>query len=482
MDGLTWLFGTTDYKRWTSKAVDILNYSEGSTLTIDGYTCRLGSTGEISISGAGVADLTSEVRKMAAYFVVLGGTVNTIYDPFKAVMNLANYRSYIDNRSKLLNRTLDDVFPPHADLTPTQMQSISRHPLNTDKSWNLFLSAVTQYLGRPPTNSDFAGKGNIPVAEISQAAASYGSLVKQYPKFFEAYIEYYSKVIDATADQAKKLTMSLFSGYEASVGRSFNDDAVSRYVNSGGKHQVGYELLISRPTGLNFEDRVVWLHTVAGRVRQTLDKYFNKRTEVMEDELIQAIEILPSDKIHELSKFMILLLKEVLLKKPPGGEDSIRLLGRSVLVLQESNRTLITTFTEAVCLLAVYLSVVGTNPKKLRQIATSMTFIVDGVEKRIDFSASLRSVASSGLIMGKNAQRCFSRKLSTLTYLLRVKGGIKTSIWPDAVLSDNALNYDTVNCLDLRYVRRRALPDIEVCRRKILAGGASRGKSINDHI
>nr|QOE55612.1 p55 [Closteroviridae sp.]UVT34986.1 p55 [peony leafroll-associated virus]UXV25354.1 p55 [peony leafroll-associated virus] len=476
MDGLTWLLGTTKHEPYLSEAREVIS-SAGGVLVASKYT--VGLSGSDIITKTGYGRLSGEESVMIGVFIALGGPYNVVMGDEEAYNLILNYHSRKGEREPWVNKKLDEVVDAYSDLTPRVTRVARSLSFVVNEAWLRVAKAVSQFLNRELSEADFVGAGTIPVVRVSTEKKEKPEVTDVFPRFFTSFVDEYAEVVDASSSES--FIVSLGSLKE-------HVDIVKMVVNFGEAKPnlqaftawIGLLLMRYRPSSLLFESRIVWYNKVSADLKRIIEKYYNKTAEIRRDEIITATPILKGDRIHELTKYMVTILKETYL--PRSDEMCIeKVIGTAVNATLDTNKDVLYTFTDTLCVILIYLSIYGTSPLRISPPQSNLSVTINGKRINVNFSGFLRCMSRlTSETGGKlNLMRLFARKCSSLTYLLRSKGGIKQEFWTDVILRDTVMSFDTANTIQLKYVPKGSLRDFEEIRKKIERSGPSRGQTLD---
>nr|WDZ04349.1 p55 [Grapevine leafroll-associated virus 1] len=466
MNSLAWLTGSTDYMSVLKPLYEdfkagggqrVVNYIEVVDRANKPYIVR----------GVSPSD---ENFELIAWAVAVGVFDNTIYSFDTTLSTLRNWKAHTTGGSLILDMPITKNKDKHYILTPEQRAAVRALPYSTNEAFAQLFLNLGVFLKRVPKDDDVSGKGNIPLVQVSIAKATERIEEGRFSPLLTKFVRKYTQVVDAYDSVVTRQNIEVCSYYVPELlvllFRRHDDTSAYRTVSSF----LAYFLQSRDPGKYDPETRVIWFTRTLASARELLEVYYNISVNVSEREIIRNFRIQPGDEFHQLSSMLLGLVADTSAKLTGIADVDIalrRVLGLCLRAMVEENQHIGNiNYTGALYLILVYFSIVGTNYLRKRDTPGEMNFKINGVVRKVYFTL-LKSIVAEASVDGRNYPREISSVFAGITLQLRQLGNINTVVWPDVVLRNPHLGFDTVLHCGYINLNPAMYKDIEIIKRKI---------------
>nr|AAF22741.1 p55 [Grapevine leafroll-associated virus 1] len=466
MNSLVWFTGTTDYMSVLKPLYEDFK-AEGGRRVVNYIEVIDRGNKPYIIRGVSPSD---ENFELIAWAAAVGAFENSIY-AFETILSmLRNWKTYANQGSLKLDMPITKKKDKHFVLTPEQRAAARALPNATNEAFAQLFLNLGVFLNRVPNEEDVSGKGYIPLVQVSSAMATYRIEEGRFSPLLAKFVRKYTYIIDAYDSVVTRQKIEVCSYYVpellALLFRTRDNTPAykifSLYLAS---------FLQSRDPGkYDSETRVIWFTRALALARELLEVYYNISVSISEREIIRNFRIQPGDEFHQLSSMLLGLVADTAAKLTGISNVDVslrRVLGLCLRAMVSENQHISNiNYTGALYLILVYFSIVGTNYLRKKDTPDEMTLKINGVVRKVGFT-SLKSIVAEASVDGRNYPREISSVFAGITLQLRQLGSIDTVVWPDVVLSNPCLGFDTVLHCGYINLNPAFYKDIEVIKRKI---------------
>nr|QBZ78698.1 p55 [Grapevine leafroll-associated virus 1] len=466
MNSLVWLTGSTDYMSVLKPLYE--DFKAGGGRRVVNYIEVIDRANKpYVIRGLSPSD---ENFELIAWAVAVGVFENTIYSFDTTLSTLRNWKAHTTQESLKLDMPITKKKDKHFDLTPEERAAVRALPYCTNEAFAQLFLNLGVFLKRIPKGEDISGKGNIPLVQVSSAKATDRIEEGRFNPLLAKFVRKYTPIVDAYDNVASRQKMEVCSYYVpellALLFRKSDGIPACRVLSS----YLASFLQSRDPGKYDPETRVVWFTRALALARELLEVYYNISVNVSEREIIRNFRIQPGDEFHQLSSMLLGLVADTSAKLTGISDVDVslrRVLGLCLRAMVDENQHISNiNYTGALYLILVFFSIVGTNYLRKRDTPDKMIYKINGVVRNVNFS-SLKSVVAEASIDGRNYPREISSVFAGITLQLRQRGNISTVVWPDVVLSNPCLGFDTVLHCGYINLNPAMYTDIEIIKRKI---------------
>nr|UCJ00950.1 p55 [Grapevine leafroll-associated virus 1] len=466
MNPLIWFTGTTDYMSVLKPLYDDFK-AEGGRRVVNFIEVIDRGNKPYIIRGVSPSD---ENFELIAWAAAVGAFDCSIYAFDTILSMLRNWKAYATSGSLKLDAPITKKKDKHFVLTPEQRAAVRALPNSTNEAFAQLFLNLGVFLKRVPNDDDVSGKGNIPLVQVSSAIATDRIEGGRFSPLLAKFVRKYTHVVDAFDSIVTRQKIEVCSYYIPELltllFRKYDDTPAYKTVSL----YLATFLQSRDPGKYDPETRVIWFTRALALARDLLEVYYNISVNVSDREIIRNFRIQPGDEFHQLSSMLLGLVADTSAKLTGISDVDIalrRVLGMCLRAMVEENQHISNiNYTGALYLLLVYFSIVGTNYLRKKETPDETTFKINGVVRKVYFT-SLKSVVAEASVDGRNYPREISSVFAGITLQLRQLGNIDTVVWPDVVLRNPCLGFDTVLHCGYINLNPAMYEDIEIIKRKI---------------
>nr|QBZ78648.1 p55 [Grapevine leafroll-associated virus 1] len=466
MNPLVWLTGTTDYMSVLRPLYE--DFKAGGGRRVVNYI-EVIDRGDKPYIIRGLSS-SDENFELIAWAVAVGAFENSIYAFDTILSTLRNWKAYSTSGSLQLDMPITKKKDKHFTLTAEQRATIRTSPNSTNEAFAQLFLNLGVFLKRVPRDEDISGQGNIPLVQVSTVESTERIERGRYSPLLAKFVRKYTHVVDAYDSVVNRQKIEVCGYYVPElIGLLFR-------VNDGAPAYKTVSLFLASflqskdPGKYDPETRVIWFARTLALARELLEVFYNIRVDVSEREIIRNFRIQPGDEFHQLSAMLLGLVADTSAKLTGISDVDVvlrKVLGLCLKAMVEENQHISNiNYTGALYLMLVYFSIVGTNYLRKKDTPNEMVFRINGVVRKVNFTFLKRLVAEAS-VDGRNYPREISSVFAGITLQLRQLGNIRTVVWPDVVLSNPCLGFDTVLHSGYSNLNPAMYKDIESIKRKI---------------
>ncbi|QSE37569.1 HSP90-like protein [Citrus associated ampelovirus 2] len=441
---LTILGGSSDISVITNLIESTTSY-HGNEVIYKDYSANW--DGRRAALTKGGNNLTNNQSTRVAIALLAGFHKNSVFSPDQIINALINYDAYSAEHSRTVDILLYTTKQPYYNLTDSEINQIKKNSINTDSAKRDFLLLVSSYLGRVLTSEDLRGRGSIPIVVVDLTRGGLAESDSKLPKVVLGFVKMYSEVVDFFDDEAKTSKAEVFKSFYNSIVSSYEKDNLEWVKKTLEilRNYILFTLYKSRPINFNVDERVVWLNDVKFSLSNVLLLYFNKKLPHDRSSILQFVEILPQDTIHELTSVLLSVIagKDIKVSKLTYNDD-LQTAVNICLEIRSDNKTTGLSIIDYLDSFLIYASVHGTSKNRCVSYPEEFTIIVK--HRRIDLNMK---VINKYLAMSKSSKdnylRRAARTFASRTLLLRKKNNVRSEINKNILDIDPVFNFDTVN-------------------------------------